>query len=293
MFNTEEIERLRPIAEHSDLFPIGAGDKRKAPGYAGRKIKWRHQPGHTIESLKEPKGHIAIGVKTGQAIYCADFDGSSSLHFGKRNNMCPHKVEAWKVSRTTSSTYLKLLFRPTAGQIEMLPVNNDGTRYFDFKKRTGINEALEHFYSPARQVIVLGKHYTSGGEYEWLAGPEALSPPPDAWWNRTVELVKQHQENLPAGSKAKSSGKDWFRLDECPICGRSAHLICQQHRDERTIRCFHGLSYAPPTGLKAGQVIPGDWAFTGKIQNVGFGEFSVFVKHKPTPLQQIRRWRRG
>ena len=288
MLDPLQIERLRPTAKHSDLFPIGAGDKRKAPGYAGRRIKWRHQPGHTIESLKLPKGHIAIGVRT-CPIYCADFDGSSSLSFGKRSNMCPHNVKTWKVSRTTSSTHLKVLFAPTAEQIEMLPVNIDGTRHFDFKKRTGINEALEHFYSPARQVIVLGKHYTSGGEYEWLDGPEALSPPPDSWWNQTVELVKERQENLTAVSKATSSGKDWFRLDECPICGRSSHTICQQHRDGRTIRCYHGLSYAPPTGLKPGQVLTGDWAFTGTVQQVGFGEFSVFVKHKPTPLQLLRR----
>ena len=89
--------------------------------------------------------------------------------------------------------------------------------------------------------------------------------------------------------RGSSSSKDWNRLDLCPVCGREENQICSIHKDGKTLRCFHGGKKFPPKNLKRGQVVAGERAFSSVNLSVGIGTFSHFVKHQPTPAQQL--WR--
>ncbi len=292
MLNPELLERLRPLETHHPLLPIGSGSDKKGPMLK----RWPTHPGFTIEQLKNHHEAIAVGIRCDN-IFCLDYDGRSSLFWAKNHGFCPWDFETWRVGRTTSIDNYKILFQPTQEQIKQLPNNSEGDKYFQFKVRTSDigKEALEFFFSPGRQVIVAGKHFVSGGQYKWSPGngPEALIAPPQALWERVIAQVIEHQEKVSI-KRSSSNGKDWRRLEACPVCDRSEHQICQIHRDAKTLRCFVGNSYAPPKGLVPGQIIHDNWAYCRDqyVPEIG-GDFSIFVKHRPSPLQEIRRWRRG
>ena len=177
-----------------------------------------------------------------------------------------------------------------------IPSDEEGDREFQFRVRTNpssfLNEAAEFFMAHNRQIIFYGKHWKSGGDY--YSPPHRdfgdIREPTSAEWNVCLEELYKRQEKLPE-TYSRSHGKDWFTLDFCPICGRDQHNVCQMHRDEKTIRCFEGVTYHPPRNLKPGDVIYENWAFC-RSQYVGWGDFSIFVQHKPTPTQlNFRRWR--
>ena len=107
-------------------------------------------------------------------------------------------------------------------------------------------------------------------------------------WKKVIRLAEEHLERKPPASKRISSGS-WTTPFPCPVCGRAEHLVCQQSSDGDCVRCFVGNSYAPPEGLRKGQVILDGWAFS-RLQFVGWGEFAIFVKHKTPPLQKLRRF---
>ena len=80
-----------------------------------------------------------------------------------------------------------------------------------------------------------------------------------------------------------------FILNPCPICGRNTSDYCSQHKDGKTIRCFHGSTFAPPTGLKAGELHTDrqgtKWAYSKTEPQSNGDVFSTFVK--PDPEKQL------
>ena len=66
-----------------------------------------------------------------------------------------------------------------------------------------------------RQIAILGKH-PSGGDYIWPDGfgPERLAPPPDDWWDLTVEFSKKFDRKRLISFATTSSG-DWVRISYC------------------------------------------------------------------------------
>ena len=291
MLSTELLERLRPIAAEHPLLPIGWGDHKKAPML----YKWQKHLGYSIEELKNHPDAIAVGVRCDQ-ILCLDYDGKTALLKLKHLGLSPSEIGGWNIGRTTSPYSQKVLFVPTKEQVALLPYNHRGTKEFQFKIPSSevVNEQLEFFFDHGRQVIVMGQHYSSGGEYQWDSkqGPEQLGPPSDEVWETVVEQLFKYQKRGPSKAFASSPGEDWNRLESCPVCGRNEHQVCQIHVDGETLRCFIGNSYKPPEWLNPGDVVSGEWAYC-RDQSVDWGEFSIFVRHKPTPLQKIRRWHRG
>ena len=296
MLNLHQLQQYKELAENNVLLPIGWGDDKKAPMLH----KWQLHKGFTLEELSKIKNAFAVGVRLDQ-IFCADIDGETAVRWARFKGLLTQPA-TWEVHRTTSSYHFKRFFLPDAKQIEQLPQNQYGLQEFQFKVKTSnwnkSNDAVEFFLSHQRQCIIHGKHFKSGGEYYSYenSGVDRLRKPTDKEWEIILEEVYEHQEKEIVPTGTRSLGKDWNRLPICPICSRNSHSICSIHKDEQTIRCFHGNSFAPESNLAVGEVITSDWgdqwAFC-RFQDVpAIGTFSTFTKHKPTPTQlNFRRWR--
>ena len=287
MLDRDQLERLRPLANKHVLLPIGAGSDKKGPiSLTGFGLKgWQLHEGFSIEELIAHPHAIGTGVRT-DSLLCLDFDGSSSISWAKTQGFPPADMNTMFVHRTNSNGNFKVLFEPTQQQVDALL---EALKQFQFRVPTATGEQLEFFFDRGRQVIVQGDHYKSGGSYIWYPelGPENLAAPTDDLWQWVIQLAEKHKEHLPQRSINASFRGDWKRLEHCPICGRSTHHVCQIHSDGEAVRCFRGNSYAPPENLQKGEVLPSGWAYC-KDQFVGWGTFSVFVKHRPTPLQRLR-----
>ncbi len=286
MLNHFELNHLKVFEKSDCLLPVGWGDKKKGPMLS----KWETHEGFLVEDLKKLKNAYAIGLRLDN-IFCLDIDGSSAVRWARRQMDLLDGENTFQVHRNTSAYHFKYLWRPTPEQIKQVPTNSRGKKEFQFKKVTDeiCGEAAEFFFSSGRQVIVSGKHFESGGEYRWLKDryPKDLRPPTDKEWEKIICLAEVHQEQLPPEATRQTGGR-WRTCNPCRICGRSEHLVCQESEDGNCIRCFVGNSYSPPTNLKSGQVILDEWAFS-RLQHVGWGEFAIFVRHKSSPLQKLRR----
>ena len=290
MLQQEKLQKYRALIERYNVLPVGWGKDRKAPCLSG----WQLNPNLSLEQICNYKDAIALGLTT-ENLWVLDIDGDSAVRWARGKGLLDGE-HTWEVHRTTSPYYYKRIWKPTKEQLAHIPSDEEGDREFQFRVRTNpssfLNEAAEFFMAHNRQIIFYGKHFKSGGEY--YSPPhkdfEDIREPTSAEWNVCLEELYKRQEKLPE-TYSRSHGKDWFTLHFCPICGRDQHNVCQIHRDEKTIRCFEGVTYHPPRNLKPGDVIYENWAFC-RSQYVGWGDFSIFVQHKPTPTQlNFRRWR--
>ena len=222
----------------------------------------------------------AIGVRTGIGrLLSIDLDGESSFYFLYDRNLIPQYCKTWQIHRSNNDWKMKLLLQITEDQYNELPVKD-----FISKRATGTKEQLEVFFSKGRQVIIAGRH-PSRGKYFWPRGfePDALSAPDPDWWQFILE-ASQVSHSVTAST---TNCRDWERLLNCPICGRNTRNICSIHKDKNTIRCYQGGEFCPPNGLKAGEIIKdGQWAFSRESIS-SLGTFSIFVRHKPTPIAKL------
>lgn len=297
------VERLTSVESVGRLIPVGLGDDGKGPMVRD----WPKCPGFAASELEErfPKAK-AVGVIT-HPLLCFDIDGQSAEEFVLSTGRNPAGVTTWRVNRNTDPYRYKLLFLPTAEQLEQLPGHQTSYSHQTREKVTDENgkvlekgEAEEIFCHPGRQVIVAGEHPKSGGYYFWPegCGPEALAPPPEDWWQRVVDVSHQAQRHLLREDRKNDafSNDDWQRIPSCPICGRGPddNPLCQLHSDGKTLRCFLGQTFSPPRNLVPGQLVAGtDWAFS-RVSSSGWGEFLTFVKDEPNTHQMLRGWlRRG
>lgn len=151
-------------------------------------------------------------------------------------------------------------------------------------------EGIELYFGVG-QILLLGLHPDSGGQYEWKGAPADLAEIPPKWWALALELADnapQLQKGQP--SRSATGSADWRRLNRCPICGRNRDAVCQLHRDGETLRCYHGTTFSPPAGMAVGQLIPGTpWAFC-RVQAVRWAEFSIFRRHQPRAAALARTW---
>jgi hypothetical protein len=243
--------------------------------------EWSSHPGYRIAEITATPKVKSIGLIT-HPLLCFDFDGETSLDFARNAGI--EECESWVVARSTDPHRFKVLFAPTATQLGQLP---DGGNLI------AKAEALEVFCHPGRQVIVLGDHVESGGQYYWPEGrgPEQLAPPPQAWWDYVLELVADYPRSSKRGSAGR--GGAWVRLDDCPICGRGPddNPACQITGDGQMLRCFVGSTFHPPTGIARGQYVSGtDWAFVR--EDFSWGPFHLYVNDY-NPVLAARRLFRG
>ena len=271
------IEQAQCLRPYQDKFAFLPCNNKKYPP-----IKEWQNKSFSIDEIAGFNFLAAIGVRTNVGnLFCIDIDGITAVDYLYERNLFPQHVRTWQVHRSNHDWKMKLLFELRPDQLQALE-----RKEFEESRATGAEEQLEFFFHGGCQVVVLGEH-PSRGRYFSPRGFEvdALTYPPDDWFKLILEASKGEQQVR----RGKPSNKDWNRLDLCPICGREENRICSIHKDGNTLKCFHGGKKFPPKNLKRGQVVAEEWAFSSIRLEVPVGTFSYFVKHQPTPAQQL--WR--
>ena len=271
------IEQAQCLRPYEEIFAFLPCNNKKYPPIKG----WQNKS-FSIDEIGGFNFVAAIGVRTNVGnLFCIDIDGISAVDYLYKRNLIPQHCKTWQVHRSNHNWKMKLLFQLRPDQLQALQ-----RKEFEESRATGAEEQLEFFFHGGCQVVVLGEH-PSRGRYFSPRGFEvdALTSPPDDWFKLILEASKGQQQ-VRRGS---SNSKDWIRLDFCPICKREENPVCSIHKDGKTLRCFWGGHHYPPKNLKRGQVIEQEWAFSSVVLSVPIGTFSHFVKHQPTPAQQL--WR--
>lgn len=279
------------------LLAVGAGPERKAPASLrnGELLTGWTTAKHTPSQLDTAcKKVIAAGTRTGKdanGLLAFDIDGETAVSWCLEHGCDPAATPTWQVHRNTDQSRLKVAFKLSAAQQQQLgQIKTTHETKPPIKDDTGKviakGEAVELFHGTG-QVIVLGQHWPSKGYYLWPEGmgPESLAPIPSCWWEAALAIAGDTTPRA-ATPKARSTGKgDWRSLNPCPICGRDTTGFCSQHRDGKTIRCFHGNTFAPPAGLRAGDEITDKqgtiWAYSKTEAQKGGDVFSVFAEPDP------------
>lgn len=273
-----DLARLKDLEQDLALLPVGNGKDFKGPLLNG----WQHHDGYTVEQLQSVRNMRSVGARTGLLtgpLIGFDFDGMTSVDFAAtERDIAPWDAVTWQIHRTTDPFRLKVLFRPTPDQLKMLPeVANPSSGChvspeFQQSRQTAPpvdnkkGEALEVFFAGGRQIILLGEHPSSGGYYFWPdgLGPEALTAPPESWWNFAIEMALKAQEKRSTGSKPSRTRNGTTRLQHCPICGRhdgvgGSSLWCDR-TDGGLILCMPGSTFSPTMahpGIEIGDVVNG------------------------------------
>jgi len=311
----DQLRRLEPL----DLPLLGCGadkpgerGKRKAPANLrnGSLLGGWPTAKHTVGGICNACSKvICAGTRTGKdahGLIAFDLDGETAVSWCLERGCDPLLTPTWQVHRNTDESRLKVLFRLTweqQQQLGQLKTKTDTKAAIkDAKGKTIENgEAVELFHGVA-QVIIVGQHNQSKGYYFWPdgMGPEALASIPECWWEAALEIAQGTPATASKPARKASTGK-WRNLSPCPICGRPDGW-CQQSTDANpTIRCMHGESYSPPSGLKRGELHTDQegtvWAFS-KVDKQKDGEtYSAFTTPDPnklsagvsTPRQQQQR----
>jgi len=292
-----ELERLRPLQDDLALIPVGWGNEGKGPMLSG----WQKHDGFTIDQLIGVTGIKSVGARTGLLtgpLLAFDFDGESALGLG----LFPWNANTWHVHRNNDPFRLKVLFRPTPDQLAMLPTQPGDGIEFQGKTTTapGVDgqkgEALEVFFAGGRQVILLGQHPATKGYYFWPdgLGPEALSAPPQDWFDHAITIATETANRVSSGSSRSTSHSRSTRLNPCPICGRHAgpggsELWCEKTADG-LILCMPGSTFSAEQkhgDLTIGQVIDDQWALV-KRTPIDEGDVLTFRENRPRPQPSTR-----
>jgi predicted P-loop ATPase len=290
-----QVERLSQL--RAPLLAVGT-DKAPIHLVTGRHLSRWQQAAFKAEQIAESGAAIGCGVRTGNGLLVFDVDGVTALEWLLDHNCDPRATKTWQIHRDTDPNRFKVAFTLTTTQQQQFGNAKPKEHTKDAVKDDAGNviekgEAVEVFHSTGGQVVVLGQHHDSGGNYYWPDGlaVEELAPIPTAWWQAALTIAGDTTTKA-ATTKARSTGKgDWRSLNPCPICGRDTTGYCSQHKDGKTIRCFHGSTFKPPMGLKPGDEITDKqgtiWAFS-KVQGTG-DEFSVFVAPDPDRRRKTAR----
>ena len=291
-----------PRLAHLDLPLVATGaESRQSPGEkkapadlrTGRLLVGWTTAKHSVADIQNAcDAVISVGTRTGadaHGLLVFDIDGKTALDWLAARGLDPAAVSTWQIHRDTDPKRLKVAFQLTdvqqqeLGQIKISvitkpPVKDAAGNVLEK------GEAVEIFHQGGSQVIVLGQHYKSNGNYFWPPdmGPEALTGIPESWFQAALTIASTTTAPSPRSSRTKSSSRDWLLLNPCPICGRNTSDYCAQHKDGKTIRCFHGSTFAPPTGLKAGDLHTDRqgtiWAYSKTEPQSNGDVFSTFVE---------------
>ena len=195
-----QVQRLAPL--ELPLLPCGAGSECKAPMdlKTGRPMaKWQKATYTAAQIVASPPRVRSVGTRTGKGFIAFDFDGASAVALGVEQRCDPHQAQTWRVERDTDQNRLKTAFSLTPQQQLQLgaaapkAITRWPNRGADGQPIDGDRgENLQVFHHPGKQVVVLGEHVSSGGNYLWPDGhgPEALAPIPPEWWELALAIVR-------------------------------------------------------------------------------------------------------
>lgn len=283
-----QAERLSHL--RAPLLAVGT-DKAPIHLLTGKHLaKWQ-EAAFTAEQIAESGPAIGCGVRTGNGLLVFDVDGVTALKWLLDHDCDPRATKTWQIHRDTDANRFKVAFTLTAGQQQQFGNAKPKQHTKDAVKDDAGNviekgEAVEVFHSTGGQVVALGQHHDSGGNYYWPDGfaVEELAPIPPAWWEAACTIAGSSTTAKVSTTKAtSSSSREWKPLNPCPICGRNTTSYCSEHQDGKTIRCFHGNTFAPPQGLQRGECITDSygkqWGFSQEQTHSNGDVFSVFVEH--------------
>ena len=300
-----------PRLAHLDLPLVATGaESRQSPGEkkapanlrTGRLLdRWPTAKHSVLDIQGACDAVISVGTRTGadaHGLLVFDIDGETALDWLAARGLDPAAVSTWQIHRDTDSKRLKVAFQLTDEQQQELGQIKRSVQTKPGVKEANGNiiekgEAVELFHQSSSQVIVLGQHYKSKGNYFWPLnmGPEALTALPERWWQAALTIATRITTTAPRCTSSKSSSGDWKPLNDCPICGRNTSGYCSQHKDGKTIRCFHGSTFAPPTNLKTGDLHTDKrgtiWAYSRTTSQSNGDVFSTFVE--PDPEKRLSR----
>jgi phage/plasmid-associated DNA primase len=288
------------------MLPIGAGAERKGPvdpatGYGLG--DWPKHPGFSASEIGSSYGPvIAAGIKTGgeARILVLDIDGVSASEWIRVKGIEPDALQTWRINRDTDPARFKLVFRLTAEQELEFPQTKLLLPTKQRDKENGIKgEAVEVYFQPGAQVVVIGAHPSSGGNYIWQGSPAEIATPDGALMallqtikNRVEELRGKGDTSRAPGGTSGSKGK-WqgsSHRNPCPICGRDHSAACTRSTaadGAEFASCYQGSSFQPPLNLKKGETHTGhdgrEWAFIREHRAEGLGWKSLFKIHTPRP----------
>ncbi len=297
MTNPTDWRALLPQLEGLPLLPCN-GKTPTDPATGGNLCGWPTAAFTPQQIAALGQRITGCGTRSGRdaaGLVAFDLDGAAGVNFARERGCDPAAAETWQIIRASDPHRLKVLWRVPAelwnvlGDLrtarELKPAVKDASGQVIAK-----GEGLELYFGKG-QILLLGLHPESGGQYGWRRSPAELAEIPPDWWGLALEMA----DNAPAeqrGQRSRSAtgSGDWRRLQRCPICGRGERPACQRHRDGDTIRCLHGNTYSPPANLQRGELIPGTpWAFC-RVQAVGWAEFSIFRRHQPRAATLARVW---
>lgn len=273
-------QTLLPRLQGLPLLPIGAGAKGKAPivPSTGRPMRQWEEVSYSPEQISGmPRCVTAVGTRCGPdagGLVVFDLDGEVALGMAAAAGCQPFTDSTWTIFRSTAPDRLKVIWEvppeqwadPTLRTVTQKTADGGECRVI---WRTG-------------QAIAAGWHKESGSYLEWSGGPEAIAALPDAW----MALWRSLKADGTTTRKRPSRG-EWRPAVPCPICGRRKDRDCQIHREGLAVLCHHGVSHAPPSGLRMGEVIAEQWAFCGERQNA-IGRCSLFRQHQPRERPPLR-----
>ena len=283
-----DAQPLKLLESTNRFLPL---DNQKRPIRALGKWKADHPNGFDIDSCLAFPETQAIGVLLGKNLICIDFDGETAINYA-----CEIGIDitgqTWQVKRDSYKGLwrYKFFYRPTPAQREQIPFGFKKAKYHTKNKSDDEKgEALEVFADYPCYAVVAGKH-PSGDNYFSMDGYSVndLTAPPKPVWDWVLHMASL-QPKVPTSKKSlTTSSGSWERLMNCPICNRNSSPICSISKDRDTIRCFIGNTFFPPIAKK-GEKINSTWAYSRNQYIPSVGEFSIFVRHKPTSMKAIRQ----
>ena len=220
---------LLPCKGKTPVDPATGGNMRGWPTAA-----------YTPQQIAALGGRITgCGTRTGRdarGLLAFDLDGAAAVSFARERGCDPAAAETWQIVRTTDPNRSKVLWRvpselwPALGDLrterKLKPAVKDESGRVIAK-----GEGIELYFG-AGQILLLGLHPESGGQYSWQRSPAELAEIAPAWWALALELTDDAPpEQRGQRSRSATGSGDWRRLPRCPICGRTDRPVCQRHKN--------------------------------------------------------------
>ena len=120
---------------------------------------WTTHPVFSVQGVSSNSKVVACGVRWDE-LWCVDFDDESAIARSPQLSLHPEDVSTWRVQRDKDLSRFKLVFAPSPAQVDQAIDQRLTAGHFHFNESTGAGEQLEQFFSPGRQVIVRGKHWS-------------------------------------------------------------------------------------------------------------------------------------
>ncbi len=290
----QQLQRLDPL--HLPLLPCSG----KTPVFNG----WQSKACTATQLQQDYLHATGVGTRTGTAaggLVSFDLDGATAIERALQHGCDPREALTWQVHRNTDPGRLKVHWRLTPEQQQQWGDDRPKLHTRDaIKDAAGKvlekGQAVEVIHHSRQQVLVLGRHPESNGYYYWpeRMGPEALAVIPESWWQLALEVARNRGNSTPTQGRRKATSStrkgDWRPVNPCPMCSRDTTDYCSLHVDGKTLRCFHGSTFAPPTKLAKGELITDttgkDWAFSKTEPQANGDVFSVFVEPDPVATQK-------